>query len=789
MTITPDRRPEQDRAPAGALDASRERSEDGASARADEVPTRASGVELLGAMRGSGYREPPSLARRVDGQTLQLTPLLYATLDEVDGRSTIAEIAARVGARTGRLVQPADVTQLVDTSLRPLGLLTQPDGSEPELKRSNPLLALRLRKEITNPEVTRRVTAPFARLFHPLVVVPVVCVFLAVCWWLFLVQGLAAATYHAFQDPGVLLLIVAVTILSAGFHEFGHAAAARYGGAPPGRMGFGLYLFWPAFFTDVTASYRLGRAGRVRTDLGGLYFNAIVAVVIVGIWWVTGYDALLLVVLTQVLQMVHQLLPMVRFDGYHVLADLTGVPDLFQRIRPTLLGLLPWRWGRAEGRTLKPWARAVVCTWVLVVIPLLLFSLLMMVLTLPRVLATAWVALSGRAGILAHSFSRGDLAGGGAQLVLMAATAIPILATLYILFRLAGTGLGRLRSGTHGRPGRRAAAVVLVLVMVAGLAWAWWPAPQAYRPIQAYERGTVSDVLSPVGNRTSRLTAGGEGQLQTVWPAGSERPTAGHPQLAMVLVPRDGRAPSWVFPFDKPQPPRAGDNQALAVNTTDGSVLYDVAFALVWVQDGAAALNTNSASAFAHCSGCTTVAVAFQVVLIVGQSHVIVPQNLAVAANYGCVNCLTTALADQLVLTLSGPLSSSTMGSVSELWSEIMALSRNLQGLSASDIQSRLLAYEQQLKAIIQDDPAAKPAGSGGGAASTTPTPAPKPTGAPGEDGTATPVPDAPSPASTAAPAPGSTGAPDPAAPAPSAPPAAPPATEPPATPAPTSTP
>ena len=172
-----------------------------------------------------------------------------------------------------------------------------------------------------------------------------------------------------------VLLILAVTVLSAGFHEFGHAAAARRGGATPGAMGTGLYLIWPAFFTDVTDSYRLGRAGRIRTDLGGLYFNAIVAVAIMGIWWATGFDALLLVVVTQVLQMVRQLLPLVRFDGYHILADATGVPDLFQRIKPTLLGLLPWRRNDPEAQVLKPWARAVVTAWVLITVPLLLFSL------------------------------------------------------------------------------------------------------------------------------------------------------------------------------------------------------------------------------------------------------------------------------------------------------------------------------------------------------------------------------------------------------------------------------
>ena len=769
MTITPDRPPEQERPATLAAD------------RDADLPVRARGVELIGAMKGSGYREPPALARRSDGQTLQLTPLLYAILDEVDGERSIGEIASRVSARTGRRVGAEDVAQLIDSSLRPLGLLTKPDGSEPEVKRSNPLLGLRLRKEITNPDVTRRVTAPFARLFHPLVVVPVVCVFLAACWWLLMVEGLAAATYHAFQDPGVLLLVVAVTILSAGFHEFGHAAAARYGGATPGRMGAGLYLFWPAFFTDVTDSYRLGRAGRIRTDLGGLYFNAIVAVAIVGIWWATRWDALLLVVLTQLLQMVHQLLPTVRFDGYHVLADLTGVPDLFQRITPTLLGLLPWRWRRPESRTLKPWARAVVCVWVLVVIPMLLFSLVMMVLTLPRVLATAWMAIAGRWQLLTAAFGHGNVSAGSAQALLIATTAIPILGTLYILFRLSKTGLTKMWTETRGRPVRRGVAGALVLAMLGGLAFAWWPSPQTYRPIHSYDRGTITDVFAPASYQPGRLTTGSAGEVRTIWPAGSPRPTADHPQLAMVLIPRDGRSPSWVFPFNKPAPPKPGDNQALAVNTTNGSVLYDVAFALVWVTGGDAALNTNSAYAFAKCTGCTTAAIAFQVVLIVGQSHVVIPQNLSEAANYGCVDCLTSALADQLVLTVSGPLDTHTMDALSALWAKIMAFSKNLQGLPLSQVQAQLLSYEQQLKDIIKQDPAAIPP-PGTPTLLPAATPQPVPTGTDGAAPGSTPAPGAP--AEPSAPASGSTPAPT-AAPDATAAPAAPST----ATPAPTPTP
>src|SRR6476619_724996 len=562
-----------------------------------EAASRADGVELIVELAGSGYREAPALARRGDGQTFQLTPLLYLVLSTVDGRRGYDEVAQRVGAAYGRTVTPDNVRTLVDQQLRPMGLLARPDGSQPEVKKSNPLLALRFKYAVTDPERTRRLTAPFARLFNPVVVVAVMVAFAAVCWWVFMEKGLASATYQAFDKPGLLLLVVAITILSAGFHEFGHAAAARRGGATPGVMGAGIYLVWPAFYTDVTDSYRLGRGGRVRTDLGGLYFNAIVAVAVAGVWWLTGYDALLLLVATQILQMVRQLTPLVRFDGYHVLADLTGVPDLFHRIKPTLLGVLPWRWRHPETRVLRPWARAVVTLWVVVVVPMLAFSLFMMVLTLPRILGTARASVEKQSTLLGLAWSDTDLLEAAARCIAIVAVAFPILATAVILFRLVRKIVGSTLRRTRGRPVRRGLAGLGSASLVAGLAWAWWPHPGTYRPIEPYECGTLVQAAQalPVVPRSAptRLVEGQRGTLVTGWADGDPRPTRSHPQLALVLVPRDSTATTsggvasaadggdaasfdgdgattetgteagsggdqaqpWVFPFDKPLAP------------------------------------------------------------------------------------------------------------------------------------------------------------------------------------------------------------------------------------------
>src|SRR6476620_2883780 len=683
-------------------------------------PARTTAIELPGALTGSGYRNPPSLVRCPDGQTVQLTPLLYLVLEAIDGERTYADVAETVSRAYGRRLAPDDVRHLTETQLHPLGLVRGPDGAEPELTKANPLLALRFRWVVSDPEVTRRITAPFAALFTPLVVVVVVLAFAFISGWVLFTKGLGSATHQAFDQPILLVVVFAITIFSAGFHEFGHASACRYGGATPGAMGTGLYLVWPAFYTDVTDSYRLGRAGRLRVDLGGLRFNALVSVAMFVVWLVTGWDALLLILAAQLLQMVRQLAPMVRFDGYHVLADLTGVPDLASRIGPTLRSLVPGREPEARAAELKRCARVVVTTWVLVIVPLLLVTLVLMVVALPRVVGTAWSSVLKQGHALTLDWAGGDLIGVAIRVLSIVAVSLPVLGSLFVLARLVKTVTTSLWTRTAGRPGRRALAALLVVAVAAALTWAWWPDANRYRPVQSFEKGTVVEGLSPASfvGGSARLQDGQirEGQ-RSVWASTTAPPTKDHPQLALVLVPKstsaagaDGAAPAWVFPFNRPGAPGAGDNQAMAVNTTDGSTTYDVAFALVWA-DGTSVTNSNSAYAFASCRQCKTIAVAFQVVLMTGDAHVAIPQNISGAVNYSCVQCLTYALAQQLVLTVPGELSPTTRQRLDTLWEQIHTFATTVQDLPLDEIRTRLLAYQSQIQALVTgEQPTTTPA-------------------------------------------------------------------------------
>src|SRR5687768_15331416 len=116
----------------------------------DPAAVLARGVQLFGEMQGSGYRTAPALVRRQDGQTITLTPLLYRTLESLAQGHSWDAVAEDVSCAVDRHVTVEDVQYLVDQKLRPLGLLEDSDGGQPETRKNNPLLALKLKVIITD---------------------------------------------------------------------------------------------------------------------------------------------------------------------------------------------------------------------------------------------------------------------------------------------------------------------------------------------------------------------------------------------------------------------------------------------------------------------------------------------------------------------------------------------------------------------------------------------------------------------------------------------------------------
>ena len=267
--------------------------------------------------------------------------------------------------------------------------------------------------------------------------------------------------------------MLGLSLVSGGFHECGYAAGCRYGGARPGKIGVGIYLVWPAFFTNVTDSYRLSRAGRLRTDLGGLYFNAVFMLALAGIYTVTSSEVLLLVIAFTHLEMLEQLMPFVRFDGCFILSDLIGVPDLFARVAPIVKSALPR--GRRDPRVtgLRRRARIMVTVWVLCVIPLLTLSIGYLVLHLPAVDRALWRSASMSAHLMTAAAAGHRYAVAAVDALGIALVALSLAGSLYIV-----AGLGRWlavlgRRWSAGRPARRLLAGAAGLAVLTALAAFW----------------------------------------------------------------------------------------------------------------------------------------------------------------------------------------------------------------------------------------------------------------------------------------------------------------------------
>src|SRR3954470_15148008 len=130
---------------------------------------RAEGLELLGEVSGSGYKDGAALVRRADGQMVQLGPLMYGLLEEVDGRRDHAALAAVMSERLGRRLDAEHVARLGE-KLGEQGLLRGSEENAPP--RLNPLLALRWKVLVTDPKVTKWITRPFQALFRPWLMLP-----------------------------------------------------------------------------------------------------------------------------------------------------------------------------------------------------------------------------------------------------------------------------------------------------------------------------------------------------------------------------------------------------------------------------------------------------------------------------------------------------------------------------------------------------------------------------------------------------------------------------------------
>lgn len=364
------------------------------------------------------------------------------------GPATLAAFTEAYALRTGNAATPEEMHALVWERL-PRTLF----ADTPVEPRRPPFI---FHRRLLSPEAVGTLTRRLAWVYSPAVAVLVALAF-ATSLVVTLVTGPATPATLA---PGELGALIALVLASMLVHELGHAAACTRFGCPHGEVGWGVYLYLPMLYTDVTRAWRLSPRQRAVVDLGGLYFQAIIVPALAFWAWYSGSHVAQSLVWINVYMMLHALNPMFKMDGYWLLTDLSGLTNLHRRTGAALkAGFLRLAGRPAEEREgTGPVRTAVLHAYTAMCLAYFAFVIHMLSSTAPRVLAAYPATAARHLGHLGDALGAGAAGtAAGALLSLLASTippAILCLASYFVgrrIFRLAA-GLG-LRAWRLARAG------------------------------------------------------------------------------------------------------------------------------------------------------------------------------------------------------------------------------------------------------------------------------------------------------------------------------------------------
>jgi putative peptide zinc metalloprotease protein len=118
-------------------------------------------------------------------------------------------------------------------------------------------------------------------------------------------------------------------------HELAHGLTCTHYGAPVPSMGFLLIYLTPAFYTDTTAGeVKASRVQRLMITVAGVWSELLVCALATPIWWGTPPNTALhdfaytIILFSGIGVVLINWNPLMKLDGYYIMCDLLGIPDL-----------------------------------------------------------------------------------------------------------------------------------------------------------------------------------------------------------------------------------------------------------------------------------------------------------------------------------------------------------------------------------------------------------------------------------------------------------------------------
>jgi len=291
------------------------------------------------------------LYNSLTGRTHRFNAAAYALIGQMDGRRTVQQIWDNAKKAV------ADVVPTQDEIIRLLGQLHEVDLIQSDILPST-VEIFHQALETSRNGLKQRVTNPFSMRF-PLcdpdrflerwsfLVAPLLTRGAFIAWLLIVLSSLVMAFLHwseltnsladrVFAPENLVLLWLTYPLIKF-CHELGHAFAVKKWGGDVHEMGIILLAFTPIPYVDASASSAFSdKLRRIAVAAMGMMVELLLAALALLVWLnvetglvsALAYNVMLIGGISTLLFNGN---PLLRYDGYYILADLLEIPNLGPR--------------------------------------------------------------------------------------------------------------------------------------------------------------------------------------------------------------------------------------------------------------------------------------------------------------------------------------------------------------------------------------------------------------------------------------------------------------------------
>lgn len=272
-----------------------------------------------------------------NGSYIRLSSSAAQLLRQVGQGASFEHLAGVLSRRGSMAVLPSEVEAAYRRIIEQIKAI--------EAQESKPRGPFWLRREILPSSLVNRIASRCSVAFHPAAVVVLLAVILA--------GGLLGRWSEWHIEARCLWPAYGLFLGSLVAHEIGHASACARHGVRPREIGVALYLIYPVFYSNVSAAWTLKRWQRVSVDVAGVYFQLVVGAGYSFAYVLCGWAPLGVAVIFILGSCLFSLNPILKCDGYWVVADGLGVINLSKqpmrivrhwvaRVRGRAVPPLPW---------------------------------------------------------------------------------------------------------------------------------------------------------------------------------------------------------------------------------------------------------------------------------------------------------------------------------------------------------------------------------------------------------------------------------------------------------------